>query len=260
MKTYTTIIEKVSGEDGVINFLKYLENDKHKNHKTTKIELLQNDYKKFAMTVLSEEQILSVKRKLDKKGGRPSSEFCKSFTFNIPPIYKDLISKSKVSYINTLMIRAIAAYLKIDVEEIERKSLSVLHSQDNTHIHFVLATIFKKDKKLSKNREIKSKAFLNYVKQVFTQSVDQVLETSVKKYETTTTKQKIYKQMDPKQLEKLESELDNLKTLLQAQKALKNLTSEDKAYLESIELDLGKEHTIKATTKLNKFIQKHNGV
>jgi len=81
MKTYTTIIEKVSGEDGVINFIKYLENDKHKNHKTTKIELLQNDYKKFAMTVLSEEQILSVKRKLDKKGGRPSSEFFKSFTF-----------------------------------------------------------------------------------------------------------------------------------------------------------------------------------
>lgn len=258
MKTYTTIIEKVSGEDGVINFLKYLENDKHKNHKNTKIELLQNDYKKFALTVLSEEQILSVKRKLDKKGGRPSSEFCKSFTFNIPPLYKDLISKNKLQVINTKILKAISEYLKIDYEEIERKSLSVLHKQENTHIHFVLATILKKDKKLQKNREIKSKAFLNFVKQVFTQSVDSVLETNIKKYETTTTKPKIYKQMDPKQEEKLVSELENLKTLIEAQKGLKNLSNEDKAYIAAIENDLNKGQTIKATTKLNKFIQKHS--
>ena len=253
MKTYTTIIEKVNGEEGVINFVKYLQNEKHKNHKNTKIELLNNDYIKFAHHVILEEQSLEIKKRMAKKGGRPSSEYCKSFTFNIPPIYKDLITKSKLQSLNTQIIKNIATYLKIDYEEIERKSLSVLHRQENTHIHFVLATVLKN----KKNREIKSKAFLNFVKTIFTQQVDQILETSIKKYETTTTKPKVYKQMDPKQLEKLESELDNLKTLLQAQKALKNLSNEDKAYLESIEVDLSKEHTIKATTKLNKFIQKH---
>lgn len=258
MKTYVVKIEKLSGEDGVINFVKYLQSENHKNHKTTKIELLQNDYKKFAHTTILEEQSLEIQKKLNRKGGRPSSEFGKSFTFNIPPLYKDLITKNKLQHLNTQILKAISEYLKIDYEEIERKSLSVLHSQDNTHIHLVLATVLRKDKKLSKNRQMKSKAFLNFVKQVFTNEVDRIFETTIKKYETKKTKTRIYKPMDQKQEEKLVSELENLKTLIEAQKGLKNLTNEDKAYIAAIENDLNKGQTIKATTKLNKFIQKHS--
>jgi hypothetical protein len=186
LKNYTVRIKNVKCEK-VSQILKYLNDNEHKNHtkKNTEIFELSNleEFKKLNQMKIKKNES---NYKLNGKGGRKLSISNKSLTFNLPNEYNCSIEQLKE--INTLLNSEIIKLYKtykfdIAIDEI----YSVIHYQDNAHIHTLLPYL---DNNGEVIRAIKSKNFLTELKLRFTISVDKILGTDFKAYKPLNKEQK----------------------------------------------------------------------
>jgi len=231
LKNYVVRIDKLT-KLGIYKHSKYLINEKASSHKNTKMIILNNNVEDFITTNILEEEQRELDKCLARKGGRPSSEFAKTLTLNFPKDFKRVIDKdkTKINDINDLVMLDIATFLKVDIEELKRKSFNVCHYQNNIHIHIVISTLL--DNK--KNRAIKSKAFLLMVKASFTNHTNKVLKIVPNAYQATN--------------KRAFSLRDKVAILL------KNETNEDnKIYLEKILRDIKNNKEANALKKLGKY-------
>jgi len=251
MKNYVVKIEKINYKDGLIKYVDYLKNDKHSNHKKTNkiVELSQISSTNFMFNTINADNFVNLKRTMARKGGRPSTELAKSLTFNIPKEYN--VGDHHLKLLNIKILKDISAYLKVDIEELEKKTYSVAHFQENTHIHFLIATTLVKGGKQQKNRDIKTKSFLNFVKSSFTKHLDDILETNITKYKPLMAPN--LNKITKSEATHLENELMALRAKLNELK-LKEKDTNNLKYLEAIEKDLNSNKTIKAATKMNKYL------
>ncbi|MCK5537471.1 MAG: hypothetical protein KAI79_11635 [Bacteroidales bacterium] len=240
-------IVKIKSVSDTLKLANYLLNDKHKNHKLTSgIYEILNSKNNFILENESEENMLETKKKLNRKGGRPSKEKALSFTFNFPIDYFEKINTENMTEILNLVLQDMANYLDVDFYELKRKSFAVQHEQENQHFHLMISTILNG----VKNRDMRHKNFLKLAKQSFTQHTDNVLHTFIGKYKPVIESKDTY--------DKQEILIARKQNVL----AIKNLIKDaqyrndekEVKFLSGALSDLEKGHT----DKFNKKMKKHN--
>ena len=240
MKNY---IVKMKSCANVVNLANYFLDENHPNHKNTtkKIIELTNNKEDFLKANLEEEADLEIKKMIARKGGRPTKEKAISFTLNFPKSYNP--TTEQVAKINNLVLEDLALYLKIDLEELKRKSYAVQHVQDNEHYHLLVSTILGG----KKNRIIRSRSALTFIKKSFTKHTDKMLNKRIEKYipETTNSYDKQEILIAEKQT------MTAIKELIRSAEYRKDV--KEIKFLNGILTDLEKGKTNKATKKLKKF-------
>lgn len=179
IKNYTVKVKSVKKKSkGVIDLANYFIDETTQSHTKTKIHSLLNDKDTFLKNIISNEEEAELIKATNRKGGRPSTEYSKSFTLNFPVAYSKQINQSNSKEILEEVMKDVAKFLGVEVESIAKSSFSVLHWQSNSHIHLMLPTSLKH----KKMRGIKSQAFLKMVKQSFTLHTDKKLKSNFQKY------------------------------------------------------------------------------
>lgn len=180
LKNYTVIVKNVLIEKRE-NLLKYLNDENHKNHtkKETNIFELSNR-EKFKKITDDKLKRNAENYSKNKKGGKRLKRVAKSFTFNLPKNYKSLASVEQCKKIDEkLKKEIIKIYATFGIEIDNNELYSVLHHQDNPHIHLIVPYL---DKNGHVVREINAKGFTSRLKVLFSQVVDKVLETNINNY------------------------------------------------------------------------------
>ena len=180
LKNYTVIVKNVD-KDKHKQLLKYLNDNKHKNHTKKETEIYElgdaNEFEKITEDKLKKNEENYYK---NGKGGKKLKVVNKSFTFNLPKSYKEIATVEKCKEMDKLLKREIIKLLKqLNIEIGENELYSVLHHQDNPHIHLVLPYL---DRNGNTIRDIKPKGFTSRLKVLFSQIVDKTLDTEIKSY------------------------------------------------------------------------------
>lgn len=179
LKNYSVNIRniKVNRENHILN---YLSDNEHKNHttKNTKIIELSN------MTEwenLNNLKLLKNQENRKRRGGAKLKVSNKLLYFNVPPTYE--ANENEMKKINYYLIEEIKKlYKSYEIEIEDNEIYSVLHQQENPHLHIILPYL---DKNGNAIRKVKSKEeFYIKLKFLFTHIVDKVLETDYKQYKT----------------------------------------------------------------------------
>ena len=252
LKNYVVKIENVeSGKESKI--IKYMFNETHQNH--TQTIILKNgvvdDGDEFFLHLQELKHLNEMNYLKNKKGGRKLKRIAKSLTFNIPKYYE--VSEEQAEQINAVLEQEIFKLLEAKGIEID-KILSVIHYQENTHIHTQIPMLDKNGKNI---RELNTKSFLTELKLVFTQSVDTILKTNIEKAKTC-TKEETEHNLVLVSLKRLKADYERLMTTVEADSKpyqfLKNqITTIDRT------LDNYDEATIdKYTAQINKNLDKVN--
>jgi hypothetical protein len=181
LKNYTVIVKNVLIEKRE-NLLKYLNDEKHKNHTKKETEIFEfSNRDEFEKLTNDKLKMNKENYKKNKKGGRKLKRVAKSFTFNLPKNYKNIASIEKCKEIDLKLKKAIISiYKNFNVEINENELYSVLHHQDNPHIHLIIPYL---DKEGSTIRNINHKGFTNRLKILFSQIVDNILNTDINNYQ-----------------------------------------------------------------------------
>jgi hypothetical protein len=239
MKNY---IVKMKSSSNIVNLANYLMDENHNNHKTTsKIIELTNTKDNFIKANLEEEAELEIKKQIARKGGRPTKEKAISFTLNFPKKYNP--SEEQVAKINNSVLEDLAKYLNIELSELTRKSYAVQHVQDNEHYHLLVSTILNG----KKNRIIRSRSALTFIKKSFTLHTDKILNTNIEEYTPDTNNS-----YDKKEILIAEKQtMTALKQMIKYEKSQKN--EKTVKFLQGALIDLEKGQTNKATKKIKKY-------
>ena len=205
---YVVRIKKLK-VNGLNRFLKYLNNDKHKNHtkKNTEIYELSNQerFTKISKNKITKNKMGYIK---NRKGGRPLSVLGKSLTFNIPVgfdfdlevsklIYEDIVNGLKEIYKNLPPNKLGDPYTSYDLEEEE--IYSVLHKQNNSHYHIVVPYL---DRNGNVMRGVKSNEFTNNLKLLWNEIMIKHYEIDLEQYQPQ-TKEELEKGKNRRYLEEL---------------------------------------------------------
>ena len=150
---------------GLIRYCKYLINSSHKNHsgKCTIIPMLGNT-DNFIRVVSSEAVNLDLDNSR-KKGGRPVQSYAQSFVFSLPPSIKKPTTE-EWKLITADIIKQMAKYLKLDIQDLNGRVFANVHDQDNPHLNILVSRVIK-----SKTQStVDQKGIIGLVKKVFTAS------------------------------------------------------------------------------------------
>jgi len=186
LKNYVVKMEnvEVGKQQKIVN---YMVNEEHKNHTNTQIfcDSSEEEYKLNLLAKLHSSQMNYAK---NKKGGRPLKRIAKSLTFNIPKYFNcsDLELKNIDSIIKMKIIELLNK-LGIDLQLSDLFSAS--HFQDNKHIHLIIPMIDNQGKNI---RHFNSKSFLTELKVIFTETVDNTLNTDIKEVKTLTPEEQAH--------------------------------------------------------------------
>ena len=183
LKNYTVIVKNVK-KDKHKNMLTYLSDDKHKNHTKNATEIYElsnaNEFEKITKDKLKKNEENYYNPDKGYRGGRKLKVVNKSFTFNLPKSYKEIASVEKCKEIDLKLKKAIIKiFIQLGIEINENELYSVLHYQDNPHIHLIIPYL---DKEGNTIRAIKPKGFTSRLKILFSQVVDNVLNTDINNY------------------------------------------------------------------------------
>lgn len=187
LKNYTTRIRNIK-VGKLQQFLKYLENDNHKNHTkhNTKIQRF-GDLEKLAKieNEMIEANMQNRKNRPKNKMGKKLKVSNKSLTFNLPVGYE--VNFTQMQEINRLLILNIQKHYKENGFNISKERMvSVCHLQENSHLHTILPYL---DNEGNPMRFVKSKKFTLQLKFLFTHITDSVLKTNYKDYKPLTKPQ-----------------------------------------------------------------------
>lgn len=145
-------------------FVKYLNNDKHKNHTKRNTQIIEYSSKNDFLETTKEKYFKNnINYQKNKKGGRRLVVIGKSLTFNIPKSFEfDLnIGKEINNDINTKLQEL---YMSYDYKITNNEIYGVLHNQINPHYHFFIPYLSKEGKTLS---FVKPKKFLGELKLIW---------------------------------------------------------------------------------------------
>ena len=187
LKNYTVIIKNVAvGKTETL--INYLKNDTHKNHTKHQTKIFAAGNEKEFLEI-EKNKIFKNKENyiLNAKGGKKLKVINKSLTFNLPKNYKSVCSQEQIKKINEILLRQIKKiYADFGVEIDISEMFSVIHYQNNPHIHLILPYLNKKGETI---RQIKPKGFTSRLKVLFSQITDKVLETNIKQYKKSDSEQ-----------------------------------------------------------------------
>jgi hypothetical protein len=189
IKNYNVKIRNIN-VDRVESYCKYLNDGNHKNHTKKDTKIINNsDTNRFLNNVIKSIDNNRKNYELNGKGGKKLKVFGKSLTFNIPTTFtpsSEILKKIE----RDLIDKIIDLYGNYDYEIDRNELYSVIHSQDNNHIHLIIPQIDKSGNlitSISKNgnkdyRFIKSKTFLNQMKLIWNELVEYHFEVSHNEY------------------------------------------------------------------------------
>lgn len=176
LKNYVVIAENVSIERQS-NMIDYLFNEKHSNHKNTKIiaETTKDSYITHLTKLKHKNELNYIS---NAKGGKKLKRIAKSLTFNPPKDYN--LTEQQIKDIVKELKRLLSEEFKAkEIELTETDLLFVAHIQKNSHIHALIPTLDKNGRNI---REINAKSFITSLKVLFTQSVDKILSKNIEDY------------------------------------------------------------------------------
>lgn len=186
LKNYTVIIKNVmlGKQNKIIN---YLENEEHKNHKKTKI-ICSDNSEIFKDSLLDKIHENNKNYLRSKKGGRRLKRIAKSITFNIPPFFNSTLEQ--VEEVNTeFFIQFVNLLNSYDIKLNRADLFTAIHYQENPHFHLILPTLDNNGKNI---RKFNTTAFAKELKLLFTESVDKVLKTDIKKVKPLTEEEQAH--------------------------------------------------------------------
>lgn len=141
MQQWTTISKPIKNHiAGLSNYMIYLEDNQHKNHKgkTNEIIPIFGDSKIFRQSVVKNCAEVDYKNQLKRKGGRPLSSMAQSFVFSLPPgVTKP--TKKQWEKIAEVLILKICTQFKIPPQHAEKYIFSNVHDQSNPHLNLVVS-------------------------------------------------------------------------------------------------------------------------
>lgn len=150
---------------GLIQYLNYLTNSEHTNHKNrTTIRPLYGDIKTIIQGCANEAILLDLKNSKNK-GGRPVSSYAQSFTFVLPETVKKPNPEQWRLIFKDIAI-ALAQKLGIPPESLKGKAFANIHEQSNPHLNLTMSRVV--DGKYL--RVLDQKATINTLKKTFTAS------------------------------------------------------------------------------------------
>lgn len=190
LKNYTVIIKNVKvGKQN--NMIKYLTDAKHKNHVNTTFknatEIDEETYKENLLKKVHQQELAYMK---NAKGGRKLKRIAKSITFNLPKDY-DATPKQVIS-INLKLLEEIEKLCwNIHIDLTKNDLYSIIHYEEKKqdHVNLILPTIDNQGKNI---RHFNSPAFAKQIKVLFTEIVDNTLNTDIKQYTTLTPEQQAH--------------------------------------------------------------------
>lgn len=148
---------------GIIQYLNYLTNDKHPNHKNkTTIRPLYGDVNTIIQGCANEAILLDLKNS-KSKGGRPVSSYAQSFTFVLPETVKKPTPEQWKLIFKDVAI-ALAHKVGIPLDALKGKAFANIHDQSNPHLNLVLSRVVN-GKHL---RALDQKSTINTLKKSFT--------------------------------------------------------------------------------------------
>lgn len=177
MKNYVVIIDNVETK-GVRFLADYFVSNSHKNHKKTEeiINLSNIDYKDF-LTNINQPKI-DANLSLIKPGPKLKLSN-KTLTFDIPKDYD--VTKEQIEKIYKLLEIDIINIYKENGFTINSEDIfSVIHLQENSHIHSLLPLVDKDS--FLKMKCVDHPNFTKKLKEVWTNRVDEVLGTNINDY------------------------------------------------------------------------------
>ena len=150
---------------GLIRYCKYLINELHKNHSgKCKIIPMLGNTDDFIRVVSSKAVNLDLENSR-KKGGRPVQSYAQSFVFSLPPSIKKP-TPNEWKLITVDIIKQMAKYLKLDVQDLNGCVFANVHDQDNPHLNLLISRVIKGKAQST----IDQKGIIGLVKKVFTAS------------------------------------------------------------------------------------------
>jgi hypothetical protein len=206
IKNYVVNIRK-NTIDNFENFvMNYLENDTHKNHSKHNTQFF-NSFDKVEYITIQKRKLLKNQELHKNKKGRKLKVISKSLTFNIPKTFE--INEKELKEIEESLISEIIKLYDSKNVKIERNELySIIHKQENSHLHMLLPSLDVNGKNL---RFLIEKSFLNELKYIFTKIVDKTLNKDISNYQT----QDIETRLKTKIEEDLEEQVDYYYKLLE---------------------------------------------
>jgi len=181
LKNYTVIVKNVDivKENNLIN---YLVNERHRNHLKKDTKIIEFSNRKTYQT--HNENKVKINRNnyiLNGKGGKSLKRISKSYTFNLPKSYKSIVSIEQMRQIDSMLKRHITKiYADFNIDINTDEIYSVLHYQDNPHLHLLTPYLDKNGKVI---RQINHKGFTSKLKITFSKIVDKVLNQDISKYQ-----------------------------------------------------------------------------
>lgn len=203
-------------EKGLNNFINYLTNTEHRNHKT-KCEKIQNyinnDFVKKTLLKVTEKEFIN---KTQKRGGSSFQSYRQSFCFSFPKNIKP--NDEELKTITQNLLKDISKILNVSPNDLIKNCFCNIHFNENIHINIVISKIFKNNKEELITLDLTKKKILNRRKNSFDNNILKVLKLDKNDYLPTSKNSKIRKNIHQiekeKNIELLNIEInDRLKTL-----------------------------------------------
>jgi hypothetical protein len=187
LKNYTVKMKNVK-YDGLLKYVNYLYSETHKNHSKTEKIISINGNDNYVENMIDLKSKNEKNYILNAKGGRKLQDICKSLTLNVPKNYE--ANEEQLKKIGLDFHKNLKQYLKDKNIDLENKNvLNVLHKQENNHFHYLLPLL---DNEGNTIRYFKEKHFLKKIKVIFSNTVDNVLNTNIKNYNVEKLENKDY--------------------------------------------------------------------
>lgn len=187
IKNFTVKVKEISqGEKGIINYYKYLKNENHKNHKEKTQRILKINDINFLENCIISNKKNDLKNRLNKKGGKPITNYSKSICFRFPRDLSKDLTDEKIKKISVAIFKDLSKFLNIELTELQKYVFVNRHIEEKTHINFVISNSIN-EKRL---RELKNKNFLTVMKKSFNLHIDSVLNVKHTEYEPRQQKEK----------------------------------------------------------------------
>ena len=164
IKNWTVTAKTINNkQQGTIQYLNYLQDNKANSHKNTSIWHIYGDANKFIKAAVTEAITNELAVQSRGKGGRPPASYAQSFNLSLP---KNSIRPTPDQW--KLIAKDLSKVIKNELPTYKRNHVFMnVHDQSNPHLNLVL-TKFVNGNRV---REVDQKKFLNCLKAQFTQSV-----------------------------------------------------------------------------------------
>ncbi|WP_076419652.1 hypothetical protein [Colwellia sp. UCD-KL20] len=190
MKNWTVISKPIKEQArGLANYLNYLINTEHKNHKNkTKIIPVFGVADKLYQRIIYSVAERDLERSKKRKGGRAISSYAQSYVFTLPENLPKHPSYSDWKNISVELLKTIQAFTGVSPDELKKNIFINIHDQKNPHLNIVVSKIMDKSVKT----ELQKKSIVTALKKTFNFAVMQTIKLSPENYKPLKKRSKRY--------------------------------------------------------------------